>query len=287
MLAILPGLLTAFLFTAQQPTAAQTRAVLVRLGREADLFERNAHRFTATETLRQTQPEGTRFDTGPRGITTKLPGVVHEIVSEYGYISSDEPGGSLKEVRLVLTVDGLKWKSGKKDLSTLAEQIGSRDAKNRKHTLESYEDYGLRGFLSDAGQLILLFARHGAEKFEFVYDRSEIGASGPMWVYKYTQLDGSQALTIYGEKEPVRQKLAGEVWVQASDSVPVRVTMHSERVVKDSKVRDVTLVDYEPSSWGLLLPSHIDHRQYVDQQLFVIDEFFYTAFKQTIPGKLR
>ena len=63
--------------------------------------------------------------------------------------------------------------------------------------------------------------------------------------------------------------------------------MQSERVVKDAKVRDVTLVDYEQSSWGLLLPSHIDHRQYVDLQLFVIDEFFYTAFKQTIPGTLR
>ncbi len=287
MLAILPGLLTASLFTGQQPTPAQTRAVLVRLDQEADRFERNAHRFVGIETLRQTQPEGTRFGTGPRGITTKLPGVVHEIESEYGYTSSDEPGGSLKEVRVVLTVDGLKWKSGKKDLSALAEQIGNRDVKNKAHTLESYEQYGLRGFLSDAGQLILLFARHGVEKYDFVYDRSEIGAAGPMWVYKYSQLDGAQALTIYGEKQPVRQRLAGEVWVQSSDSLPVRVTMQSERVVKDVKVRDVTLVDYEQSSWGLLLPSHIDHRQYVDLQLFVIDEFFYTAFKQTIPGKLR
>jgi hypothetical protein len=287
MLAILPGLLTASLFVAQPPTPAQNRAVLVRLGKEADNFERNAHRFTGTEMLRQTQPDGTRFGTGPRGITTKLPGVVHEIVSEYGYVSSDEPGGSLKEVRIVLTVDGLKWKRGKKDLSALAERIGSHDAKNPARTLESYEDYGLRGFLSDAGQLILIFARHGIEKYDFAYDRNEIGASGPIWVYKYTQLDGWQALTIYGEKETVRQRLAGEIWVQSSDLLPVRVTMQSERVVKDAKLRDVTLVDYEPSSWGLLLPSHIDHRQYVDQELFVIDEFFYTAFKQTIPGKLR
>ena len=115
----------------------------------------------------------------------------------------------------MLTVDGLKWKSGKKDLSELAEQIGNRDVKNKANTLESYEQYGLRGFLSDAGQLILLFARHGIEKYDFVYDRSEIGAAGPMWVYKYSQLDGAQTLTIYGEKQPVRQRLAGEVWVQS------------------------------------------------------------------------
>ena len=49
----------------------------------------------------------------------------------YGYISSDEPGGSLKEVRLVLTIDGRSGKRGKKDLSDLADRIGTRDAKNR------------------------------------------------------------------------------------------------------------------------------------------------------------
>jgi hypothetical protein len=287
MLAILLGLLAAALLSAQQPTPAQTRAVLLRLGKEADRFERNAHRFTCTETLRQTQPDGTRFGTGPRGITTKLPGIVHEIVSEYGYVSSDEPGGSLKEVRLVLTVDGEKWKRGKKDLSDLAERIGARDAKNRARTLENYEDYGLRGFLSDASQLILLFARHGIEKYDITFDRNDMAPSGSAWVYKFTQLDGPQALTIYGAKEPVRQRLAGEVWVQTSDSQPVRITMHSEHVMNGAKVRDVTLVDYEPSRWGLILPSRVDHRQYVDQQLFVIDQFFYTKFEQTVPGKLR
>jgi hypothetical protein len=287
MLTILLGVLTAALMMAQQPTASQTRAVLARLGKEADRFERNAHRFTCTETLRQTQPDGTRFGTGPRGITTKLPGVVHEIVSEYGYVSVDQPGGSLKEVRLILTVDGLKWKHGKKDLSDLAERIGTKDAKNQAHTLENYEDYGLRGFLSDAGQLILLFARRGVEKYDLVYDRTDVSPSGAAWVYKYTQLDGPQALTIYGAKQPVRQRLAGEVWVQSSDSQLVRITMHSEHIMNASKVRDVTLVDYEPSQWGVLLPFHIDHRQYVDMQLFVIDEFSYAGCRQTLPGKLR
>ena len=30
--------------------------------------------------------------------------------------------------------------------------------------------------------------------------------SGTVWVYKYAQLDGPQALTIYGAKEPLRQR---------------------------------------------------------------------------------
>lgn len=288
MFAALVWLLLALSASAAVPTADQTRRALARLGQEADRFERNAHRFTGVETLQQTQPAGTRFSTGPRGIATRLPEAVHEIVSEYGYVSSDERGGSLKEVRLVLTVDGLKWKTGKKDLNDLANRIGTRDAKNRSRTLESYEDYGLRGFLSDAGQLILLFSRGAVEKYEFIFDRQDYGESGqPSWVYKYQQLDGGQAFTIYGGKEPIRQRLHGELWIRPNDLTPARVTIDSTHTMNESEVRDVTSVEYEMNQSGLLLPSRIDHSQFVDKQLFVIDRFTYTGFKQTVRGKIQ
>lgn len=282
------SLLAASVMVAQRPSAEQNRAVLARLGTEADRFERNAHRFAALETLRQVQPAGTRFGVGPRGVQTKLPEAVHEIVSEYGFISSDEPGGSLKEVRLVQTVDGLRWKRGKKDLNDLANQIGTRDAKNRGKTLERYEDFGLRGFLSDSGQVILLFARRGVEQYEFSFDREELpSVGGPAWVYRFQQLDGGQAFTIYTGKEPIRQRLRGELWVRASDSAPSRVTLFSEHEANGLPVRDVTMVDYQSSRWGLLLPARIDHKQYVDGKLFVTDEFSYANFKQVQPGKVR
>ena len=287
MFILLFGLTTLLLY-AQQPTPEQTRSVVARLAREADLFERNAHRFTGVETLRQVQPAGTRFGKGPRGIITRLPEAVHEIVSEYGYISSDEPGGSLKEVRLVLTIDGFKWKTGKKDLNDLAGRIGAHDAKNPSRSLESYEDYGLRGFLSDAGQLILLFSRGGTEKYEFSFDRGESETTqGASYVYRYQQLDGGQALTIYGGKEPIRQKLHGELWVRTADQLPFRITIDSTHQMYESEVRDVTAVDYDLSHWGILLPARINHQQFVDGQLFVTDDFTYSGFKQTIPGKLR
>ena len=76
------------------PTTEQTRAVLARLGREADQFERNAHRFVGVETLEQVQPEGTRYSVSKRGVETRLPATKNVVVSEYGFISSDEPGGS-------------------------------------------------------------------------------------------------------------------------------------------------------------------------------------------------
>ena len=272
---------------AAAPTTEQTRAVLARLTREADQFERNAHRFSGVETLQQVQPEGTRFSRSNRGLETRLPAATNVIVSEYGFISSDEPGGSLKEVRSILTVNGLKWKRGKKDLNDLATQIAREDAKNRVRTLERYENFGLRGFLQDAGQLILLFARRGTERYEFTFDREASSLAGPAWVYKYRQIDGPAAFTIYGQKQPIRQRLEGEVWLSRGDGLPVRVVMHSNHSVKESKVRDITIVDYEMSRWGFLLPSRIDHKQYVDGELFVADDFTYKDFREVISGRPR
>jgi hypothetical protein len=284
-------LLLAILWTsaalAAAPTTEQTRAVLTRLGREADQFERNAHRYLGVETLEQVQPAGTRFSVSQRGLETKLPATKNVIVSEYGFISSDEPGGSLREVRSILTVNGLKWKRGKNDLNDLATQIAREDAKNRVRSLEHFENFGLRGFLQDAGQLILLFARGGTERYEFTFDRDLTSVAGPVWVYKYRQIDGPAAFTIYGQKEPMRQRLEGEVWLSRGDGLPVRVALHSNHSVKESKVRDVTVVDYQMSRWGFLLPLRIDHQQFVNEELFVADEFTYTDFREVISGRPR
>jgi hypothetical protein len=277
--------ITASIAYAAAPGAGQTETVVARLAKEADAFEANAYRFAGMETLRQTQPAGTRVSRGPRGILTALPEATHEVVSEYGFVSADEPGGSLKEIRYVRTVNGLKWNKGKKELGQLANRIATRDAKSRVKTLESFEDYGLRGFLSDAGQLILLFARRGVEKYEFTFDREAIDPSGPVWIYRYRQLDGPAAFTIYGEKEQIRQKIAGEVWLSAGDGLPVRITLDSEYIVNGSPIRDITAVEYQMSEWGFLLPSHIDHRQFVDRELFVIDDFRYEGFKEILKGR--
>ena len=122
----------------------------------------------------------------------------------------------------------------------------------------------------------------------FNFDRSDnVGVHGSMWVYKYQQLDGGQAFTIYGGKEPIRQRLHGELWIRPSDLTPFRITIDSTHAMNEAEVRDLTAVDYEISQWGLLLPLRIDHRQFVNKELFVVDQFTYANFKQTIRGKLR
>ena len=144
--------------------------MLQKLGEEADRFERAAHRFQGVEVLKQTLPKGTRISRRANGIETLLPEITHEIVSEYGYIPEDVRGGSIKEVRMVLTVNGLKWKRGTRGLDALAEQITAQDDKQKRGSLESWEDFGLRGFITDLGPLILLFSRGQATQYEFTYD---------------------------------------------------------------------------------------------------------------------
>ncbi|MBC8002365.1 MAG: hypothetical protein H7X97_07230, partial [Opitutaceae bacterium] len=99
------------------------KTAIARLGVEADAFERSAYRLAGREKLIQTVPDGVRVGVGIRGTATKLPGYTREIVSEYGFVSVDARGGSLKEVRRVLTIDGQKWNKQSKSLKSLARDM--------------------------------------------------------------------------------------------------------------------------------------------------------------------
>jgi hypothetical protein len=256
-----------------------------RLGKEADLFERSAHRVAGVETLRQRLPKGTRTDRSRRGIETGMPEVTHEITSDYGFVSLDQPGGSLKEVRIVRKVNGEVWNKGTKGLDSLAEVLTARDEKQKRRLLEGFESFGLRGFVTDLGQLILLFSRGRTSAYEITFDRKEKDAIlGPVLMYKYQQLDGPEALTIYEGDEAVRQKLAGTIWFDAQDYTPLRISLHADREMEHSRIRDDAYVDYRMSRFGFLLPSKVSHYQFVDGKLFVEDVFTYADFKEVLPG---
>jgi hypothetical protein len=265
----------------QSPDA--TQSVIERLGREADLFDRSAHRVIGVETLRQTLPKGSRVSRGRRGVEVVLPEQVREIVSEYGFMAVDERGGSLKEVRMVRTVDGTKWKKGTKGLDSLARTLSATDDKKKRSLLESFENFGLQGFITDLGQLILLFARGLVANYEISWE----GRLFDLDVYRYTQLGGTDALTVYEGKMPLRLKLQGKIWVRRSDFLPVKITVESTREDKKSIIRDLSVVEYAPSEFGFLLPKRIVHQQFTGSQLFVRDDFSYSNFKQVLPGAAR
>lgn len=273
--AALAGLLT--------PVAAQTaddhKRAVARLAEEADKFDKSAHRVTGIETYRQTQPAEARVDRRGRTVAAAKPAFSREIVSEYGFVSLDERGGWFKEARMVLTVDGAPYKKSRKGLDTLARTLSANDDRKKRSLLESLEDLGLRGVITDLGQLILLFARGLVQNYEITYMSSEPSPQGLLWVYRYNQINGSDALTIYEGKEPIRQTLHGQLWVRASDATPVKISVESERQAKGGIVHDISQVVYDRSNFGFLLPKVIRHDQYINRQLFVRDEFVYSDFK--------
>src|SRR3954454_9653227 len=111
--------------------------VIDRLGAEADAFERTSYRIVGRETLKQIVPNGVRIGKGLHGTTARLPGYTRVIVSEYGFVSLDVPGGSIREVRRVLTIDGLRWNKESRSLHELARQLKSGDEKAHQRTLET------------------------------------------------------------------------------------------------------------------------------------------------------
>jgi hypothetical protein len=267
-------------------TAQDHQAAIARLGREADLFERSAYRVTGTETLKQAVPAGVRIARNARGVETTLPALNREIVSDYGFISVDEPGGAIREARNVRQIDGQTWNRKNTSLADLAKGITSGDDKSKRKQLERFEEYGLHGFVTDLGQLILLFARGNTARYEMVYETTD---ETGYHVYRYQQLDGKEAFTVYGEgKEPTRQRPKGHVWFNPIDKMPVRISIEAEREVDRIPIRDISTVDYKMSSLGFVLPLHIVHQQFVGGTLYVTDDFTYTNFREVLPKvKLR
>jgi hypothetical protein len=263
-------------------------AMLARLAREADLFERLAHRVQGKETLRQTLPHGTNYARGPRDSKIITPEVVHEIVSKYGFLPVDEKGGSIREARMVLMVDGLRWSRGKKSLDSLAEEITVQGDKQSRRLLERWEEFGLRGFITDLGPLILLFARGNTKLYEFTFLSTDTtDPLVPINIYRYRQIEGPEKFTIHSDGQPIRQRMEGRVWVNAADQTPVRISFESNHDAKHARVHDVSIVNYEQSDFGCLLPVHITHQQFVDGELFVFDDFVYSDYKQVVPGSGR
>lgn len=269
-------------FTCYADSLEVRQRVLTRLGQEADLFERSAHRVIGIETLLQTRAAGVEISR--RNIETRVPERKREIVSEYGYVAVDERGGSLKESRSVLTIDGLKWNKPK-GLDNLAKTISAKDDKQKRKLLEEFESYGLHGVISDVSQLILLFARGRAAQYEFAFESEGRDPSGEdVVVYRFAQIDGPQSFRVFQGKQVVGDKIHGKLWARAGDGEPLRIALETLRSVKSSQLRDTVLVSYFRSDFGFLLPVRVLHEQFEDGALTVSDDFLYSGFKEVIPA---
>jgi len=261
------------------------KKVIARLSSEADAFERSAYRIMGREKLVQIVPDGVRVGRSLRGTMVRLPGYSREIVSEYGFVSIDARGGSLREIRRVLTIDGQRWNKESRSLKTLAREMMAADDKTKIRSLEKMEDFGLTGFVSDLGQLILLFSRGGTARYEILYERPD--ADGTL-IFTYQQIDGAEGVTVYGETDvPVRQRMRGRIWVQQDTLSPMRISFDSTREYERETVIDRSTIEYAPSKFGTLLPLRVKHEQFLNGILLVTDNYDYTGWSQILPSSSR
>lgn len=259
-----------------------TQAMIARVSEEADVFRRAAPSIVGHETLDQkARKAAPRFR--PRvGNDAKAPPPVvwqdRQVVSEYGFITFPGDDRTLHELRRVLTVDSHPVPD-KKNGESLARIISLKDDQREHELLKEFQKYGLTSAVTDFGPLLMLFTPRGIEHFEFSLKGTDTLGPAKALVFRYTQIDGTELLSIYENKGKThRLKVQGELWVRADNYLPLRITLAVSDGQGASALREDATVDYAESSFGILVPSAVEHKELIGGQLYVQNSFIYSDF---------
>ncbi len=261
-----------------------TQQMTARLADEADAFQRLAPKVLGTETLHQkSRQRPSRFRVRVGDAAKVAPPVEfreRDIVSEYAYASLG-PETTIHEMRKVISAEGKPVEDAKKAQQTLARIITSNDKERKLQLLKAFEPYGLTGEVTDFGQMILLFLPRSIARFEFTLDGLEILGNVHTLVFRYKQIDGAGAVTVFdsSHKDAARGfKAEGRIWVLEDTYLPVRISMLSTSGEGISSVREEATVDYELSRFGVLLPASTLHRELAGGRLVTENHFVYSDF---------
>jgi hypothetical protein len=265
---------------AEQPENSE---LLNALARSVAIFGRSAPDLTARETLTQRGRRGemqilkkTRKNR-LKNILFTLPEdfQTHEVVSEYGFGPVGDASG-FHEVRRVLTVDGAPVTGAARHALTIGAASGDDDTK--KQLLEDLEQTQLQGSVVDFGPLLLLFSRTKQRDFEWQALGRKTGDSETVYVLQYRRVSGDTAVTEFREKTESRHPFSGQIWLRETDLVPVHITVSTEEILTDKySLRNEAEIDYQPTPYGLA-PAAVLHRQYLNRDLLVENQFRYTDY---------
>ena len=258
--------------------------MLEALARTAGLFARTAPSLRARETLEQ---HGRRGDMQilKRGrnhelkeISFQLPESFedHEVVSDYSL--GPIPGvGGFHELRKTLMVDKLPPSEDAKPRHSMT--LGSdEDGETRKKLLEGLELDRLAGAATDFGPLLLLFTEARQRDTRFTPGVTRNLAGNAVLILKYRQTAGTGSLAEFRNSREVKHMPEGEIWFREQDLLPVRITLNTEEQLAPRYVlRNEAEVEYQPTKFGLA-PHSVTHRQFLNEQLLVENQFRYSAY---------
>lgn len=275
--------LTAILFFQIAPGTGQPPPpeLVEKLTEQADVFSYLAPRVIGQEILYhkgRRNPPRFRPRIGKAALEPPKPRYIErEIVSEYGFAPLGEPGGILREFRLVTKVDGRTVKERVKARQTLAVNMTSEDDRLRKRLLEDFEKHGQIGAVTDVGQMIQLFRRRNLGTIELTLQGTErIGADE---VIRLNYRTKGEAADVFEGRELMRLPLRGELWLRSSDGVPLRISFLIETAVDKQKVNHAGSVEYFASAHGLALPAVVRYEKRMGEDILVTNETRYSEYK--------
>jgi hypothetical protein len=262
----------------------RTQKLIEGLSKQADAFQRIAPEMLGRETLHQRALKPPpRFR--PRiGESAKRPlqpaWQERDIISEYGFAALGDNRQEVHEMRRVIAVDGRIVEDEKQAQDSLAKLVTAGDDQRKRLALKQLEKYGLHGAAADFGQLLLLFSRRDVERYEFTFGSSEEVEGVPLNVFRYKQLDGPGAMTIFEGDKPLRLRVEGEVWVRDDNYAPVRITVVANQGESGAGLREEATVEYAMSAYGVLLPTTIEQHELRDGQVTSESKFVYVNFQK-------
>ncbi len=107
---------------------------------------------------------------------------------------------------------------------------------------------------TDFGQLLLLFSRANLERYEITYLGARLVARVRMQTFRYKQLNGHEALTVFQGGQTQSLSVEGEIRVRESDGVLARVTLQATDKSSEKTRHEEAAVDYAASDFGIVLP---------------------------------
>jgi hypothetical protein len=272
----------------------RTQKLAQRLAEEASAYARVAPELVGEEMLHQRAlkaPPRFRPRVGDAAREPAKP-VWQErtLVSQYtlALFSGDDAsagGGTLHELRQVISADGKKIEDAAKAQEMLAQAVTSSGEQRRLQLLKDFERHGLLGAVSGVAPMLLQFSAQDLPRFELLYAREQYQGAARLLVFSYRQIDGA-GLSLFdghaGDRSggPRHMQTNGEIWVREVNYMPVRITMAASEGEGATLLREEVRVDYATSQWGALVPQSAEHRELRAGNPVAENRFEYAGFQK-------